>query len=558
MSAHWQNQPREPIGLPIGGQWTEQALAGSGIALAADLAEPGGDLFAQRREALAAGGYVPAVATRAVASPLTTQKRDDWWDTHFVQAEYSDGAGYAKMPDDYTPSQSGGRALSGKRRTHRMAYSAGGVAVRMPSRTAIHRYSAENGNPTFDVPVSASLPDGDVQGWVRVTKVGPGSWETTGVGFPPGAEVGVAEAVGATLEGRAAAMRPQNFNDLIERRRQRLMERGFEMEEVDSSWISSFGYDPATGVMATMTTSGRLYGHKVPEETYEIVAGSRSPGALFNKLVKGNERAEVERCEGCGRFRAVAAPHSCPKGHKAPAPAVDPVSQAARERAAQVASGRRAPEVRPTPAPAPAKAGGEAGHVRAQGEQTIDLREVMKENEQSSYATPGVLGMYAPRGWTRDVAPEVLEPFTSSTYVPTSYTSASHGFPGTKNGHAGLVNFGGVGPTAAKQLLSKMPERALAVRQNDSPTARTMLTAAVKHPGKVELTGYVVGPERDDERITVDGVYLFDDDITDARGALFAARDKYGLSDATRRPGLVRQVEVPWRPGERAWQLEWD
>lgn len=339
MSTTYKDQPRQPRGIPVGGQWTEQDLAASGLALD-ELAEPGGDLFAARRGVLAAGGYVPAVATRAVSSPKTTDRRDDWWDNHFVQAEYRDGAGYAKMPDDYTPSKSGGRALSGRRRTHRMAYCAGGVAVRMPSRSAIHRYSTESRDVTFDVPVSASLPDGDVQGWVRVTKVGPARWEATGVGFPAGAEVGVAEAVGATLEGRAAALRPQEFGDLVERRRQRITERGFEMRQVDSSWIASVGYDRRAGVLATMTTAGRLYGHKVPEETYQAVTGAHSPGALFNKLVKGNERAYVERCEQCGRFRAVAAAHTCPRGHWEPSTVTDSMSVAARAHAAAVASGR--------------------------------------------------------------------------------------------------------------------------------------------------------------------------------------------------------------------------
>lgn len=211
----------------------------------------------------------------------------------------------------------------------------------------------------------------------------------------------------------------------------------------------------------------------------------------------------------------------------------------------------------PAPASESPQTGVEPGHVRPAGEQEIDVREVMDRNREAGRSDAGKLGVYGARGWTDRLAPQVLGPYTSSTYAPYAYRAGSHGFPHSTNGDTGLVSFGGVGHVGAGQLLDSMPSRALDERQNDSPTARTMLQAAVEHLGKVELSGYVVGSERADERVSVDGVYLFDDGITDARQALFAARDTYGLTDALRRPETVHEVEVPWRPGERAWRLQW-
>jgi hypothetical protein len=72
------------------------------------------------------------------------------------------------MPDDNTPSMHTGQATSGHRRTHRMNYGNKDIQLRMPSATAIRRFSQDKGNPTFDVPVSVSVKGGaPVQGWVR-------------------------------------------------------------------------------------------------------------------------------------------------------------------------------------------------------------------------------------------------------------------------------------------------------------------------------------------------------------------------------------------------------
>ncbi len=123
------------------------------------------------------GNYVLAVAVRGGPDPRHAHGRATWWGAHFRTAEYGGGtpAGqvgeYPQMPDDFTPKRTLGQALSGHRRTHRMAYinKAGGYTLRMPSATSIKAFDRQTGG-TFDVPVSARDAAGrSVSGWVRVT-----------------------------------------------------------------------------------------------------------------------------------------------------------------------------------------------------------------------------------------------------------------------------------------------------------------------------------------------------------------------------------------------------
>jgi hypothetical protein len=98
----------------------------------------------------------------------------------------------------------------------------------------------------------------------------------------------------------------------------------------------------------------------------------------------------------------------------------------------------------------------------------------------------------------------------------------------------------------------------LAERQNDSPTLGAILDSAIAHPGKVEVHGYAVGPDRDDERLTAEGVFIYDDTLTDQAAVTRAAWAEYGLGNAASAPDEVHRVENPWRPGEKAWRLWWD
>lgn len=61
----------------------------------------------------------------------------------------------------------------------------------------------------------------------------------------------------------------------------------------------------------------------------------------------------------------------------------------------------------------------------------------------------------------------------------------------------------------ARSLIERLPAAYLDTeRQNDGPTIGTVLRAVVEHPDDLRAHGYVIGPGRCDERITVEGVLL--------------------------------------------------
>ena len=126
--------------------------------------------------------------------------------------------------------------------------------------------------------------------------------------------------------------------------------------------------------------------------------------------------------------------------------------------------------------------------------------------------------------------------------------------PRRTNGDDGVVHFAGAGADFARDTYPEYPPGALSTRHGNSPTLRHLLAAATRNPGRVELGGHAIGPRRDDERIVADRVYLFTDATTGA-DAWRQAQDDYGILGATAPPDDIRLVDVPWRPGEKAWLL---
>lgn len=329
-------QSRVPAGVPTGGQFApthrpeasgvqlvDDDLAGApqtSTPLDADRDGELGTFLADRRERIRAGGYVaPTAATLASVDPRSSAYVRDWWEAEHATAEYgSDAGAYPQMPDDYTPSRTLGHSLSGHRRTHRMAYAGAGVSMRMPSVTSIRRYALElagaapDAPATFDVPVTATYPGGEVTGWVRVTRSEDGAFATRGLGFSKEASAYVAEGVQCLLEARRPTRALAETGSLLERRRQRAAQIGTHLAEVRSSWIKAAGYDKATGTMV-VTTAAHEYGYRVPPEVFSEMSRSRKPGRVFNQVVRGvAARVEISRCERCERYTADLAAHHCP------------------------------------------------------------------------------------------------------------------------------------------------------------------------------------------------------------------------------------------------------
>lgn len=328
-----------------------------------ELPEYTGDPAAQRAAALAAAGYVPAVATstRIPASSTADVKR--WWGQSFTNAEYAHPAGdRLVMPDDYTPKMTYGQALSGHRRTHRMNYSpVPGVSVRMPSKTSLKRFAEEHHNRTFDVPVSATIGNRNVQGFVRVTKGADGRWDASGVEFPnKDDEIRVAESVSMALEGQRRPMGVSAAAHVSAHRAERMRAAAGDSttrtEPVRSSWIEQAGWQDGTDreqgmmVMRTKdytrkdgtTTSGRSYGFKIDRSTYDQFRASDRPGAVFNAQIKGqNERVEVAQCSSCGMFTT--SPHNgnCPSVIQTPRKAGESDRSRMRSAASWLTRGKR-------------------------------------------------------------------------------------------------------------------------------------------------------------------------------------------------------------------------
>jgi len=313
---NYKGQPRRPTGTPEGGQWAPMAHDEGDFELSS--------VFQARARAVEALGFVQATTVR---SAFRRAPAGSWWASHWALAEQPPAgeAAYPKMPDDETPMRTGGQSLSGRRRTHRMAYRGAGVELRMPSAAAVRRYAshlaAKTGQETvtFDVPVSTVYPDGaghrEVSGWVRATRAPDGSWATRALGSrSEGAEY-VAESVQCVLEARRPSRALREVGDLLERRRQRKEKLGVKLVTMRSTWVRQVGYDYATGTVL-ISTGQNTYGYRAPERTYQALAGSFSPGRAYNLLLRGKaQRVDVVECGACGRYYTQvdgASRHKCP------------------------------------------------------------------------------------------------------------------------------------------------------------------------------------------------------------------------------------------------------
>lgn len=305
--------------------------AAPAVALTPPTTPPLASMISTRRDALAHASFIAAQASGS-AGARGEANRTDWWSRSFGNAEWRDGATYPKMPDDFTPSGLAGQSVSGNRRTTRRWYRGQDVAVRMPSVAAVKRFSRGNDGGTFDLPVQIQFDGDDMQGWVRVTQHGQ-QWSVTGLGMSKADDARVSEAVRALLEHRTPTVALDTVQGLRERYRERVRQEGTATEPVDgSSFISGAAFDHKSGTL-TLSMGGRHYAYPATAETFEQVKASRSPGRVFNTLIKGKPRAEqLVACDNCYRVHSPKTAHRCPVKHdkaKAPAGVWDRLARAA-------------------------------------------------------------------------------------------------------------------------------------------------------------------------------------------------------------------------------------
>lgn len=117
----------------------------------------------------------------------------------------------------------------------------------------------------------------------------------------------------------------------------------------------------------------------------------------------------------------------------------------------------------------------------------------MKARRKGHVVTPVTLAptpLYAPAGWTDRIGiPEIL-------------------LSGREGPTPSFARFEALRAPQARTLLERMPAQALEDRQNRAPQLRHLLHACLAHPHLIELAGYVIGPGRFDERVSVDMVIV--------------------------------------------------
>lgn len=160
------------------------------------------------------------------------------------------------------------------------------------------------------------------------------------------------------------------------------------------------------------------------------------------------------------------------------------------------------------------------------------------------------------RGWTTGLL-DVLEPFTS----------------GNPRHPGDVVRFHDLPWTAAARLLALLPAERLADRQNDAPSLGAVLRATVGNPRELEVHGYLVPPSRSDERLTAEGVVVYDhpeldefhlppivdrheDEVCECGPFWTSVQASFGFDDATSRPQVIKRRECP-RSGRPGWYLWW-
>jgi len=244
--------------------------------------------FQERRALLVKQGYAAASTGVALGDVRDRKPIDAWWEQNAVLGEFAPAGAntFALMPDDYTPAMTGGKSTEGNRRTHRVLYEGAGVAMRMPSATAMKRFSQENGGRTFDVPVSVEIDGQQVAGHVRVTRNGANEWGVSAAAFPGDKAERVSEAVSAVLESRRPSVALSQVDDLIERRRSRLAQAGAKIVPVRSSFIEGIGYNEHGNELFVTMSNGSSYAYHAPKDVYHAVVNSESPGKAYNDYVK--------------------------------------------------------------------------------------------------------------------------------------------------------------------------------------------------------------------------------------------------------------------------------
>ena len=182
-------------------------------------------------------------------------------------------------------------------------------------------------------------------------------------------------------------------------------------------------------------------------------------------------------------------------------------------------------------------------------------------------------GLYGPRGWSVTVGVwDVLDACRDevrSCALPTALGQGACGLIEDGEPVDDYTPFHDLGPDQARRLLDILPEDQLEDRQNLSPSLGALLRACVRAQGRVRLSGYGIGPQRPDERVTVEALWVQDPDLLAfevheehdegcrCRELWETVRRRYDL-DAEALPDEMRACRRLWTHGQVGTWLWWD
>ena len=124
-------------------------------------------------------------------------------------------------------------------------------------------------------------------------------------------------------------------------------------------------------------------------------------------------------------------------------------------------------------------------------------------------AAPDLPRLYGPPGWTVRIGLwRLLEPWLDTPRCLPGESPLRLDARGAPE--SDYVPFRGMDAATAADLLSRLPAAALSDRQNLAPSLKSMLTACAGADGQVRLCGYGIGPQREDERLSVEALWVAD------------------------------------------------
>ena len=170
---------------------------------------------------------------------------------------------------------------------------------------------------------------------------------------------------------------------------------------------------------------------------------------------------------------------------------------------------------------------------------------------------------YMPNGWTVFSALYELFGLARPRCLSTP-ADGGHIWDGT---NADYVSLARIDYIQARLALRLLPTLALKDRQNRAPELGSLLRACAASEGDIWLQGYLIGPARSDERLSVDGIFIAQDErgpwqvdtfhtaACQCQGLWAYLQGELGLDGAMPDEIIWHEMDAT---GAQGWWLWWD